>query len=86
MVSGFITALQSAVLAIENELGTAAARNYVLKSGAVTITGLKTFQDGGSGNKAATGLVRLPNLGAAKYSQESACIFRSLTCILRSDI
>jgi hypothetical protein len=45
MVSGFITALQSAVLAIENELGTAAARNYVLKSGAVTITGLKTFQD-----------------------------------------
>ena len=46
MVSGFITALQSAVLAIENELGTAAARNYVLKNGAVTITGLKTFQDG----------------------------------------
>ena len=70
MVSGFITALQSAVLAIENELGTAAARNYVLKNGAVTITGLKTFQDGaefGSGNKAATGLVRLPNLGAVKW-------------------
>ncbi len=70
MVSGFITALQSAVLAIENELGTATARNYVLKNGAVTITGLKTFQDGaefGSGNKAATGLVRLPNLGAVKW-------------------
>ena len=70
MVSGFITALQSAVLAIENELGMAAARNYVLKNGAVTITGLKTFQDGaefGSGNKAATGLVRLPNLGAVKW-------------------
>ncbi|MBZ5621738.1 MAG: hypothetical protein LAQ69_23870, partial [Acidobacteriia bacterium] len=51
-------------------LGTAAARNYVLKNGAVTITGLKTFQDGaefGSGNKAATGLVRLPNLGAVKW-------------------
>ena len=46
MVAGFITALQSAVLAIENELGTAAARNYVRKDGAVTITGLKTFQDG----------------------------------------
>ncbi len=70
MVSGFITALQSAVLAVENELGTAAARNYVLKNGAVTITGLKTFQDGaefGSGNKAATGLVRIPNLGAVKW-------------------
>ena len=70
MVSGFITALQSAVLAIENEIGTAAARNYVLKNGAVTITGLKMFQDGaefGSGNKAATGLVRLPNLGTVKW-------------------
>ncbi len=70
MVSGFITALQSAVLAIENELGTAAARNYVLKNGAVTITGLKTLQDGaefGTGNKSATGLVRLPNLGAVKW-------------------
>ena len=70
MVAGFITALQSAVLAIENELGTAAARNYVLKNGAVTITGLKTFQDGaefGTGNKAGTGLVRLPNLGAVKW-------------------
>src|SRR5450759_1790074 len=70
MVSGFITALQSAVLAVENELGTVAARNYVLKDGAVTITGLKTFQDGaefGSGNKASTGLVRLPNTGAVKW-------------------
>ena len=37
MVSGFITALQSAVLAIENELGTTAARNYVLKNGAVIV-------------------------------------------------
>ncbi|MCL4393971.1 MAG: hypothetical protein M1482_04050, partial [Chloroflexi bacterium] len=46
MVAGFITALQSAVLAIENELGTAAARNYIVKNGAVTVTGLKTFQDG----------------------------------------
>ena len=70
MVSGFITALQSAVLAVENEIGTAAARNHVLKDGAVTITGMKTFQDGaefGAGNKAATGLVRLPNLGAVKW-------------------
>jgi hypothetical protein len=70
MVAGFITALQSAVLAIENELGTAAARNYVRKDGAVTITGVKTFQDGaefGSGNKAGTGLVRLPNTGAIKW-------------------
>jgi hypothetical protein len=70
MVSGFLTAVQSAVLAIETELGTAAARNYVLAAGAVTITGLKTFQDGaefGSGNKASTGLVRLPNTGAVKW-------------------
>ncbi len=70
MVAGFITALQSAVLAIENELGTAAARNYVRKDGAVTITGAKTFQDGaefGSGAKAGTGLVRLPNNGAVKW-------------------
>src|SRR5689334_12608655 len=70
MVAGFITALQSAVLAIENELGTAAARNYVRKDGAVTITGLKTFVDGaefGSGIKANTGLVRLPNAGAVKW-------------------
>jgi hypothetical protein len=70
MVAGFITALQSAVLAIENDLGTAAARNYVRKDGGVTITGVKTFQDGaefGSGTKAATGLVRLPNSGAVKW-------------------
>jgi hypothetical protein len=73
MVAGFITALQSAVLAIENELGTAAARNYVLKTGAVTLTGLKTFQDGaefGTGTKAGTGLVRLPNLGAVKWRKQ----------------
>jgi hypothetical protein len=70
MVAGFITAVQSAVVAIETELGTVAARNYVRKDGAVTITGLKTFQDGaefGSGTKAATGLVRLPNTGAVKW-------------------
>ncbi len=70
MVAAFITALQTAVQAVENELGTASSRNYVRKSGAVTITGLKTLQDGaefGSGNKATTGLVRLPNLGAVKW-------------------
>ncbi len=70
MVSAFITALQSAVTAIENELGTAAARNYVRRDGAVTITGVKTFVDGaefGSGGKAATGLVRLPNAGTIKW-------------------
>ena len=70
MVAGFITAVQSAVVAIETELGTAAARNYVQKNGAVTITGVKTFQDGaafGTGNIAGTGLVRLPNLGAIKW-------------------
>ena len=70
MVAGFITALQSAVVAIETELGTAAARNYVRKDGAVTITGVKTFQDGaafGTGNISGTGLVRLPNLGAVKW-------------------
>ena len=70
MVAGFITALQSAVVAIETELGTAAARNYVQKNGAVTITGVKTFQDGvavGTGNISGTGLVRLPNLGAIKW-------------------
>ncbi len=70
MVAAFITALQTAVLAVENELGTASSRNYVRKSGAVTITGLKTFQDGaefGAGDKAATGLVRLPNNGAVKW-------------------
>jgi len=70
MVAGFITALQSAVLAIENEIGTTAARNYVRKDGAVTVTGLKTFQDGaefGAGTKSSTGLVRLPNAGAVKW-------------------
>jgi hypothetical protein len=70
MVAGFITALQSAVVAIENELGTTAARNYIRKDGAVTVTGLKTFQEGaefGSGTKAGTGLVRLPNAGAVKW-------------------
>jgi len=70
MVSGFLTALQSAVLAIETELGTVAARNYVLAAGAQTVTGLKTFQDGvalGSGVKPATGLARLPNTGAIKW-------------------
>lgn len=73
MVAGFITALQSAVLAIENDLGTAAARNYVRKDGAVTCTGLKTFQDGaefGSGTKSSTGLVRLPNNGAIKWRKQ----------------
>ena len=73
MVAGFITALQSAVLAIENEVGTTAARNYVRKDGAVTITGLKTLQDGaefGSGTKASTGLVRLPNAGAIKWRKQ----------------
>ena len=73
MVAGFITALQSAVLAIENELGTAAARNYIRKDGAVTVTGLKTFQDGaefGAGTRAATGLVRLPNAGAVKWRKQ----------------
>ena len=72
MVAGFITALQSAVLAIENELGTAAARNYVRKDGAVTVTGLKTFQDGaefGTGTKAGTGLVRLPNAGRGQVEE-----------------
>ncbi len=70
MVAAFITALQSAVLAIENELGTVAARNYVRALGDQLVTGLKTFLDGvalGSGSKAATGLVRLPNAGAVKW-------------------
>ena len=73
MVAGFITALQSAVLAIENEIGTTAARNYIRKDGAVTVTGLKTFQDGaefGAGNKASTGLARLPNAGAIKWRKQ----------------
>jgi hypothetical protein len=70
MVSAYIKALQEAVVAIEQELGTASNRNYVRKDGAVTITGQKSFVDGaefGSGNKAATGLVRLPNTGAVKW-------------------
>ena len=73
MVAGFITALQSAVVAIETELGTAAARNYIRKDGAVTVTGLKTFQDGaefGAGTKSSTGLVRLPNAGAVKWRKQ----------------
>lgn len=70
MVSGFLTALQSAVLAIENELGTAAARNYVRAAGDQVVTGNKTLQDGaqfGTGAKSGTGLVRLPNAGAVKW-------------------
>jgi len=70
MVAAFITALQSAVLAIENELGTVAARNYVRALGDQIVTGLKTFIEGlalGSGSPAATGLVRLPNTGAVKW-------------------
>ena len=73
MVAGFITAIQSAVVAIETELGTAAARNYIRKDGAVTVTGLKTFQDGaefGAGAKSSTGLVRLPNAGAVKWRKQ----------------
>jgi hypothetical protein len=64
MVSAFITALQQAVVAIETELGTAAALRYIRPMGDQVVTGMKTFQDGlevGSGNKAATCLVRLPN-------------------------
>lgn len=70
MVSGFLTALQSAVLAIENEIGTAAARNYVRAADDQVVTGNKTFQDGaqfGTGEKSGTGLVRLPNAGAVKW-------------------
>ncbi len=70
MVAAYIEALQEAVIAVEQELGTASSRNYVRKDGAVTITGLKSFVDGaelGSGSKAATGLVRLPNTGAMKW-------------------
>lgn len=73
MVAGFLTALQSAVVAIENDLGTAAARGYVRRDGVVTITGMKTFVDGaefGAGTKAATGLVRLPNAGAVKWRKQ----------------
>ena len=70
MVSAYIKALQEAVVAIEQDLGTASSRNYVRKDGAVTMTGQKSFVDGaefGSGNKAATGLLRLPNTGAVKW-------------------
>ncbi|MGC8884747.1 MAG: phage head spike fiber domain-containing protein [Bryobacteraceae bacterium] len=70
MVSAYIKALQEAVVAIEQELGTTSNRNYVRKDGPVTMTGAKSFVDGaefGSGNKAATGLVRLPNGGAVKW-------------------
>ena len=70
MVSGFLTALQSAVLAIESELGTVATRNYIRAAGDQVVTGNKTFLDGasyGSGAKAGTGLVRLPNAGAVKW-------------------
>jgi hypothetical protein len=70
MVSAYIKALQDAVVAIEQELGTSSSRNYVRKDGAVILTGQKAFVDGaefGSGNKAATGLVRLPNTGAVKW-------------------
>ncbi|MFN3326641.1 MAG: hypothetical protein ACK5AZ_24365 [Bryobacteraceae bacterium] len=70
MVSAYLKALQEAVIAIENDLGTASNRNCVRKDGPVTITGAKSFVDGaefGSGNKAATGLVRLPNTGAMKW-------------------
>ena len=74
MVAGFITALQSAVLAIENELGTAAARNYVRKDGAVTVTGLKTFQDGAEfGDRArrrAPAWYACPTLGAVKWRKQ----------------
>ncbi len=70
MVSAFITALQQAVVAIETELGTAAALRYIRAMGDQVVTGMKTFLDGlalGSGTKAATGLVRLPNTGAIKW-------------------
>ena len=70
MVSAYIKALQEAVVAVELELGTASSRNYIRKDGPVTITGAKSFVDGaefGSGNKATTGLVRLPNTGAVKW-------------------
>lgn len=70
MVSAYIKALQQAVVAIENDLGTASNRNYVRKDGPVTMTGAKNFVNGaefGSGSKASTGLVRLPNTGATKW-------------------
>ena len=70
MVSAYLKALQEAVIAVEQELGVASNRNYVRKDGPVAMTGAKTFVDGaefGSGTKAATGLVRLPNTGAVKW-------------------
>jgi len=70
MVSAYIKALQEAVVAVEQDLGTASSRNYVRKDGPVTMTGQKSFVDGaefGSGTKAATGLVRLPNGGPIKW-------------------
>jgi len=72
MVSGFLTALQSAVVVIENEFGTVAARNYLRSLGDQVVTGNNTLQDGaqfGSGAKSGTGLVRLPNAGAVKWRQ-----------------
>jgi hypothetical protein len=44
MVSGFLTALQPAVLAIENELGIVVARNCVRANGGQTIADAKTFR------------------------------------------
>ena len=70
MVAAFITALQQAVLAIENALGTATAWNFVRAIGEQLVSGLKTFQDGaafGAGAKAGTGLIRLPNAGAIRW-------------------
>jgi hypothetical protein len=70
MVSAYIKALQDAVRAVQQDLGTVSSRNYVRKDGPVTITGQKSFVDGaefGSGTKAATGLVRLPNGGPIKW-------------------
>jgi len=70
MVSAYIMSLQDAVRAVQQDLGTASSRNYVRKDGPVTMTGQKTFVDGaefGSGAKASTGLVRLPNGGPIKW-------------------
>lgn len=54
MVSIIITAVQSAVVAIENEVGTTAGRNYVRKDGAVTIIGLMTSRTGAEFGAVAT--------------------------------
>jgi len=70
MVSAYIKSLQDAVRAVQQDIGTASSRNYVRKDGPVTMTGQKTFVDGaefGSGAKASTGLVRLPNGGPIKW-------------------